>query len=209
MSSESRSTDRRPLLRELTGLDADQQAERLAYFDLGAADCEVLRNLAPLARRSVDGIVAEFYEHLLRFPELEALLHDEPDRLERLKGAQRAYFLDLTEGRFDEEYFEGRLRVGDAHQRVGLRPSWYLGAFALYLRLALRAVVAREGEGQRLLPAIEALIKVVFLDMSLAMGTYISGGFVQREIAGELERAATVAEQALHAHAEVERRRMT
>jgi signal transduction histidine kinase len=205
MNSKSRSTDRRPLLRELTGLDADQQGERLAYFDLGPADRETLRNLAPLARSSVDGIVAGFYEHLLRFPELATLLHAEPHRLERLKAAQRAYFLDLTEGRFDDEYFEGRLRVGDAHQRVGLRPAWYLGAFALYLRLALRALVEQEGDGQRVLPAFEALIKAVFLDMSLAMGTYISGGFVQREIAGELERAAAVAEQALRAHAEVER----
>lgn len=205
MSSESRSTDLRPLLRELTGLDAERQAERLAYFDLGPADREALRALAPLARRTVDGIVAGFYEHLLRFPELKTLLDAEPDRLDRLKAAQRAYFLDLTEGRFDDEYFESRLRVGDAHQRVGLRPTWYLGAFALYLRLALRALIVEEGEGQRLLPALDALIKVVFFDMSLAMGTYISGGFVQREIAGELERAAAVAEQALKAHAEVER----
>ena len=41
--------------------------------------------------------------------------------------------------------------------------------------------------------------------MSLAMNTYIYGGFVQREIATELERAAQVAEEALRAHAEVER----
>src|SRR5262249_32698257 len=46
---------------------------------------------------------------------------------------------------------------------------------------------------------------VVVLDMSLAMNTYIYGGFVQREVASELERAAQVAEQALEAHAEVER----
>jgi signal transduction histidine kinase len=204
MSSGSRSTDP-PLLRELTGLDAEQQAERLAYFDLGPADREVLRDLAPFARRTVDDIVAGFYEHLLRFPELAALLHEEPGRLERLKGLQRAYFLEITEGRFDEQYFETRLRVGDAHQRVGLRPPWYLGAFALYLRLAVRAIVAEKGEGPGLLPILEALIKVVFLDMSLAMNTYIYGGFVQREIASELERAAQVAERALHAHAEVER----
>ena len=67
----------------------------------------------------------------------------------------------------------------------------------LYLRLAMRALVAETGEGERLLPAVEALIKVVFLDMSLAMNTYIYGGFVQREIASELERAAEVAEEAL------------
>ena len=207
MSSGSRSTDPPPghLLRELTGLGAEQQAKRLAYFDLRPEDCETLRRLAPFAERTVDGIVAGFYEHLLKFPELAALLHEDPLRLERLKALQRAYFLDITEGRFDERYFETRLRVGDAHQRVGLRPSWYLGAFALYLRLALRALVAETGEGAAVLPALEALIKVVFLDMSLAMSTYIYGGFVQREVASELERAAQVAEQALQAHAEVER----
>ena len=207
MSSGSRSTDPPPghLLRELTGLDAEQQAQRLAYFDLRPEDCETLRGLAPFAERTVDDIVAGFYEHLLKFPELAALLHEDPLRLERLKALQRAYFLDITEGRFDERYFETRLRVGDAHQRVGLRPPWYLGAFALYLRLAVRALVAETGEGATLLPAFEAFIKVVFLDMSLAMSTYIYGGFVQREVASELERAAQVAEQALQAHAEVER----
>ena len=208
MSSESRSTDRPPgppLLRELTGLDTAQQAERLTYFDIGPADREALRALAPLAERTVDDVVAGFYHHLLRFPELADLLHAEPGRLERLKQLQRSYFLGLTEGRFDDEYFETRLRVGDAHQRVGLRPVWYLGAFAVYLRLAMRALVAETGEGERLLPSLEALTKAVFLDMSLTMSTYIYGGFVQREIASELERAAQVAEEALRAHAEVER----
>src|SRR6516225_8931458 len=158
MSSRSRSSDPPPgqLLRELTGLDAAQQAERLAYFDLRPEDGETLRGLAPFAERTVDDIVAGFYEHLLRFPELAALLREEPGRLERLKGLQRAYFMDLTEGRFDDQYFEKRLRVGDAHQRVGIRPVWYLGAFALYLRLALRALVRETGDGEALLPALEA-----------------------------------------------------
>jgi hypothetical protein len=123
MSSAFRSTDPPSgrLLRELTGLDAEQQAERLAYLDLRPEDCETLRRLAPFAERTVDDIVAGFYEHLLKFPELAALLREKPLRLERLKVMQRAYFLDITEGRFDEWYFETRLRVGDAHGRVGSR----------------------------------------------------------------------------------------
>jgi signal transduction histidine kinase len=206
MSSGSRSTDgsRPRLLSELTGLDPAQQAERLAYFDLGPEDAEALRQLAPQAAARVDEVVERFYDHLLRFPELATLLEAEPGRIARVKEAQRAYFLTLTEGRFDAAYFESRLRVGDAHQRVGLRPAWYLGAFSLYLRLALRTVLAASPEAERLLPAVEALIKIVFLDMSLAMNSYIYGGFVQREFAAELERAAAVAEDALRAHAEVE-----
>ena len=84
-------------------------------------------------------------------------------------------------------------------------PVVQVGAFAVYLRLPSRALATELGEGERLLRALEALIKVVFLDMSLAMNTYIYGGFVQREIASELKRAADVAEQALRAHAEVEK----
>src|SRR4029450_4552401 len=106
MSSESHSSDppsRFPLLRELTGLAAEQQAEGLAYFGLGPADRQVLRDLGPLARRTVDGLVAEFYDHLLGFPGLPALVGAEPDRLDRLREKQRAYFLELTEGRLDED----------------------------------------------------------------------------------------------------------
>src|SRR5262245_10583655 len=165
-------------LRDATGLGAAQRAERLSFFELGADDAAALKACRPIAEATVDRIVSDFYAHLLRFPELERLLHAEPDRITRLRGLQRPYFLSLSEGRFEAEYFASRLRVGDAHQRIGLRPAWYIGAFALYLRLALRALTEATGDGTRILPTVEALIKAIFLDMSLAMDTYIYGGFV-------------------------------
>src|SRR6266571_2558 len=212
MSSGSNSSDGprgtpppgRPL-GEATGLDGAQRAERLDFFELGPDDARALGAYRPLAEATVDRIVSDFYAHLLRVPELEQLLRAEPGRIAKLQELQRAYFLSLSEGRFDPDYFESRLRVGDAHQRIGLRPTWYIGAFALYLRLALRALVEATGDGARVLPTVEALIKAIFLDMSLAMDTYIYGGFVEREAAAELERAARVAEEALQARAEVER----
>src|SRR5207247_10513573 len=79
-----------------------------------------------------------------------------------------------------------------------------IGGFGLYRRLALRAAAADTGDGARILPTVEALIKAIFLDMSLAMNTYIYGGFVERDVAAELERAARVAEEALIARAQVE-----
>ena len=208
MSSESSSGDRKPavprtLLDELRGDDA-WRAERLAFFEIGPADGEALRAYRSLAEATVDGIVADFYEHLLRFPDLARLLA-EPGRMARLRTLQRDYFISLTDGRFDAGYFDARLRVGDAHQQIGLQPVWYIGAFALYLRLALRALVADTGDGARILDTVEALVKTVFLDMSLAMRTYIYGGFVERGIAHELERAARVAEDALTARARLER----
>jgi len=153
------------LLAERIGLDAARRQEQLAFFELGAEDTRALEEYRPIAEGTVDEIVSRFYEHLLRFPELEALLRTEPGRIAKLQSLQRDYFLSLSGGRFDEDYFESRLRVGDAHQRLGVRPGWYLGAYALYLRLALRALVAAEGDGARILPTVEALIKAITLDM--------------------------------------------
>jgi len=205
MSPVSSSDPGRDLLRDLTGLTEARRQERLDFFDLGPADARALRDYRPLAEKTVDRVVVDFYEHLLRFPELEALLRSESGRIAKLQGMQREYFLGLSEGCFDADYFESRLRVGDAHQRIGLRPVWYIGAFALYLRLALRALVEETGDGARILPTVEALIKLIFFDMSLAMNTYIYGGFVDRQAASELKRVAQVAEDALAARAEVER----
>ena len=206
MSSGS-SSDNPPgpkLLRELMGFDDTQRGERLSFFDIGDEDAKALDGYRPLVDATVDRLVSDFYAHLMRFPELAEILEAEPGRIAKLQALQREYFLSMADGRFDDDYFERRLRIGDTHQRIGVRPVWYIGAFALYLRLALRALVEKTGDGERILPTVEALIKTVFLDMSLAIHTYIHGGFVDRQAAAELERAARVAEDALDARAVME-----
>jgi len=197
--------DRAGRLAPRVDLDEAGIAEQRAFFELGDADGAALRALRPSAEASVDGIVEEFYRHLLAVPVLRELLESEPGRIERLKGLQRAYFLSLTDGSFDDTYVESRLRVGNVHQTIGLEPTWYIGALALYLRLALRDLVARTGDGARILPTIEALVKTIAFDMALAMRTYVYGGFVSRSIADQLERAATLAESALAERADTER----
>ena len=205
MSERRRTPEEGARLRGFGALDEEQRRERLKFFELGPDDERELRALRGLAAASVDEMVREFYAHLLRFPELEALLESESGRIAKLQGLQRDYFMSFTDGKLDDGYFDGRLRIGDAHQRIGLRPVWYIGSFSLFLRLMLRALARDTGDGQRTLPAVEALIKHVFLDMSLAINTYIYGGFVAREVAAELESAATIAEEALQAQAEVDR----
>lgn len=51
-----------------------------------------------------------------------------------LKRAQRDYFLGLFSGRCDLAYTAS---IGIAHERVGVPPKWYLGAYARCLRSIL------------------------------------------------------------------------
>lgn len=157
------------LVREL-GLDEQVLRERLAYVAFDADDARRLAGLA-LPAGSADFLDA-FYDHLRRFAAPGALLGDAA-AIEHLKQVQGAYFERLFSGRYDLEYLTDRLRVGLAHQRIGLAPDWYLGAYATYLcQLLPHLEQACGGDGTRLLAVIQALIKLVFFDIGVALEAY-------------------------------------
>lgn len=203
-----RDEDAPPPVRELSetlGLDAERLAERLDFYEISARDEELLAQISDVCDPRLDDVIADFYAHLLRFPQLEELLRAAPGRVARLQGMQKEYFRQLTRGRLDADYAESRLRVGHAHQRIGLRPEWYIGGFRLLLRQYLDVIYRSRGMEEGLVPEADALLKAVFLDMSLALDTYIQGGFVDRESADRMQRATELAEQALRAREETER----
>jgi signal transduction histidine kinase len=154
------------------GFDDEQRRRRQAFLGLTDADAERLRRLRPVFVRHAQAFAEQFYDHLQTDPHTRALLRD-PEQLERLKAIQAAYFARLLDGAFDAAYFEGRLRVGLAHQRVGLEPAWYLGAYNQYVQLTFPLFAKAFGPDlEKVLPLLLSLVKVIFLDVGLALDTY-------------------------------------
>jgi signal transduction histidine kinase len=198
------SDDRPASLLGRAGLDAAACARRLAFLEFGAEDALRLAELRAFATANVDGIVDDFYQHLLRFEETRQLLESD-EEIARLKTLQRKYFLTMLEGNFGREYFESRLRVGAAHAGIDLRPEWYLGTYFLYVRLLTTRLRAHyPHDPDQLLALLTSFFKVVFLDMGLAIDAYIMSGYVDRTLAQEYRRMAEVAEHALAEKAELE-----
>src|ERR1051326_8188203 len=110
------------------GFDEASRARRLIFLGFGPEDEERLAELRAFAEDNVDGIVEEFYRHLMAFEETRRVLGGD-EQITRLKALQRQYFLRMLEGDFDLRYFESRLRVGAAHARIDLHPEWYLGTY--------------------------------------------------------------------------------
>jgi rsbT co-antagonist protein RsbR len=92
----------------------------------------------------------------------------------RVKRTQSAYFLGLFEGRLDRAYVADRVRVGTAHERIGLGPQWYLGAYRRYLHLLFEMLVAESPHAADAHKAFLAALKLVFFDTSIALDTYIA-----------------------------------
>jgi signal transduction histidine kinase len=148
-------------------------AERVAYFDYGDADRGFLAEIGPVLEKGADSLVAAFYRHLLSYPVPRRLLRD-PAVKERLLGAQRAYLLRLAGPEIDEAYVSERRHIGETHERIGLEPAWYLGAYALYLTLLTPLVFEHfKAEPQRAERILLALQKLLLFDASLAMDSYI------------------------------------
>jgi diguanylate cyclase (GGDEF)-like protein len=165
------------LLRDL-GLSGAEIAERKSFLDLGDDDVRLLVDLhALLERHGVrESFIDKFYSHLLAFPGTRVFLRDTAT-VERLKHVQSAYFDSLTAGDYGPDYVRHRVRVGLAHERIGLDPKWYLGAYNKYLNLLIAQLgELLPGEPARVQGMVQALLKIVLFDMGLAMDTYIHAG---------------------------------
>lgn len=109
---------------------------------------------------------------VLGHPEAAKLFSDHLT-VERVKRAQRDYFLGLFAGKCDTAYAEDRLRIGLAHERVGVPPKWYLGAYTRYMRAILDRLATWLTDPTEMRLAYQSIEKLVSFDMALAMDTYI------------------------------------
>jgi rsbT co-antagonist protein RsbR len=156
------------------GFDAQELASRRFYFQLTDEDLSRLAALRSFAEKHNDAIVDAFYDELLlKHPESRLFFTDKA-ALQRAITAQKRYFLELFSGACDLDYVENRLRVGTTHQRIGVAPKWYLGAYAHYLRLIAIRLFTDNGYSAETLADYKSIQKIVFFDMSIAIETYIA-----------------------------------
>jgi rsbT co-antagonist protein RsbR len=154
-------------------IDDEEVARRKEFLEFGDQDVVALMGLREIARKYGDPVIEEFYRHILSFHETKRFF-DDPQALERVKRLQKEYFLRLTEGEYGHDYVANRLRIGTVHERVGLAPQWYLGMYSFYLRaVATRLAGAFTDDPARAFSSFLSLLKLVFLDIGLAVDTYI------------------------------------
>lgn len=158
----------------------DERVQRFQFLALTDRDVELLRALRPLLEKEAPAVIDAFYDHLLQFEEPRQLLSDRTT-VQRLKRILCQYLLRITEGNFDQAYFQDRLRIGQTHERVGLEPRWYLMGYSFYYSLfAPRVRQHYAQDPDRASDSLVALEKIFMLDASLAIEAYIGSDRYRR-----------------------------
>lgn len=172
------------------GIDAAEIARRREFFGIDDSIATLVGELHALFGDASGELTGDFYEHLIAQPELQALIGD-PATLERLRRSLQRYFQSLTAGAYGDAYVDERLRVGLVHYRVGLAPKWYIGAYRHYLSCLLPVLWSRSsGDEQCFGRTLDALLRLTFFDMSLALETYHGAHLHELAEAGATLRAA-------------------
>ncbi len=148
-------------------------AERLRWCSIDEADLERVRKLGEVTRDMVGPVVEEFYAHALSFDGTSTLFASE-EVVEQEKRSHRRYFERLMSGVVDQAYFADRIEVGEANERVGLGPDWYLGTFDYYLEAVANRLFERCSEKpEEAFAHFLSLLKVAHLDMALTLDSFI------------------------------------
>ena len=158
------------------GFDRSAIGERLNLLGLGGPAIPMIAAelQSHVIQPNVDTIIEEFYEALAQTEAFQSLALGE-GTVNHLKMTQRKYLLSLGQDFDTLDYFESRLRVGAAHERVGVSLSLYQ-SFYCQLQNMLLALVPDEirQKPDAFAELAHFIVKITSLDMSLAIETYHS-----------------------------------
>ena len=153
--------------------------DRLAFLRIDADTRIMLREFEPVLKAALPDILAGFYEHLRRWPDLAGMFRSQA-AIDRASQAQGAHWGRLFSGRFDEDYLASVQRIGQMHSKIGLEPRWYIGAYAYVLRRLGTLVCGvftnrlRPAEARARTAALMAAVNAaVMLDMDLSVSTFL------------------------------------
>lgn len=159
-------------------------ARRKEIFGLTKADEEALAGAGTLIEQEVDAIVEEFYRAQTSIEEIATLIGD-ADTLSRLRQAQRRYILELFAGVYDVDYVNSRLRIGMVHKRIGVEPALYISAVEVLRNLLLRGLRRGIKDDETANGAMAALDRILSIDTSYVMDTYIRSLLMEIEAGRE------------------------
>ena len=159
---------------ETCGFDTDAINQRLGLVGLDGPDLhaqgEALQSL--VIKPNVGSIVDSFYSSLVAIDGFENIVRKNSNA-EKLRDTQERYLLSLGVECDQRRYFEGRLRIGSAHHKIGIPQSLYQCSYQMLQRLLIGHIPGPMRSDQTAYEEMmQFILKITALDMSLAVESY-------------------------------------
>ncbi|GAB6935873.1 globin-coupled sensor protein [Calditerricola yamamurae] len=174
-------------------------AKQLALIGLTEEDLAVAKRLRPIVLRHLDAIVDRFYATILQEPVLRHIIHNH-STVDRLKQTMRRHIEELFAGNIDDAFVAKRVRIAQAHVKIGLPTKWYIASYQILFD-ALLAVLDQElDDRDTFVRAAHVTSKLLNVEQQLVLNAYEEEN---ARLRAEQEEAKRDVERKVHETVEV------
>lgn len=132
------------------------------FVNFGERDVENLKALKPVFEKHGARITDHFYAKLGQFDATKNFLEG---RVDHLKQTHKKWMEELFQGEYGEEYFLRRLKIGMAHVRIGLDPTYVEGVMCILRTSCLEAIFQAIPSPSEAMAKYQSLLKILDLDL--------------------------------------------
>lgn len=130
----------------------------------------VLPDVCTILEKDIPQVFKDFYSVSKADPNLKAILSEGIDE-ERFVAEQMDHWSSLFQGDITDDLREHAFRNGDQQRCVGLKPENYIASYCYLLEALLPSLFKKD---RKLNSKVSALIRAVFIDMNLALGSHFA-----------------------------------
>ncbi|MGG0717841.1 globin-coupled sensor protein [Robertmurraya massiliosenegalensis] len=145
---------------------------QIQFVGLSEIDVKNLVYLKPILEKHAPAIVDAFYGKLQDMPNLMGIIN-KYSTIEKLKKTLTQYLLDMVSGEIGEEYIRRRKIIGQVHNRIGLFPEWYIGAYTLIQNEMLQILTKELKTWEEVMKYYLSFQRLCSFDMQIGIQTYI------------------------------------
>ncbi len=145
--------------------------KQLTMIGLTSEDLKLLKNIQPIIKENISGIVASFYKNLETEASLLKIINDNSS-IDRLKSTLTTHILEMFNGVIDEGFVKKRYTIAHVHVRIGLQPKWYMCAFQDLTMSILDLVDPYLTTKEDLKKAVAAITKLLNFEQQVVLEAY-------------------------------------
>lgn len=156
----------------LTALMDSQKGPQVKFVGLTERDIQNLFSIKPLVEKNAKTIVQNFYGKIKEMPNLYRIIQ-QYSTIERLEKTFEQYLLEMVSGEVDKNYVHRRKVVGDVHNKIGLLPEWYIGAYTLLQNEMLKMLTREIKSWDNAMEIYASFLRICSFDMQIGIEAYI------------------------------------
>ncbi|MFC5542786.1 protoglobin domain-containing protein [Ureibacillus suwonensis] len=145
--------------------------KQLKLINLTENDLQLLACLKPYIEKNIEEIVNAFYGDLTSIPVLNEIINKHSS-VERLKKTLKIHILEMFSGKIDKAFIEKRIRIAQAHLKIGLIPKWYIGAFQNILNSFINIIIRSDWSRESIEKATLLCTKLINFETQIVLEEY-------------------------------------